>query len=224
VTVSVTSLLTGSLLALGLIGCGDTSDSTSTAATPAERSTTTQAQSPPGATDFFGASLTSATAGEPGVVVQSVRPDSKSQLKRGDVIVAFNGTPVASPDELVNAAGTPKVGDRFKIKVVRGSHRFTLVEVQSPTAYLGADVRDATGGAHGALVVRVAAHSPAAAAGLRHGDLITAIDRDPVRSVDDLLQVIATHSPGDEVRIAATRGSRQLEVTATLAERPTPGG
>ncbi len=121
-SVSVASLLTGSLLALGLIGCGDTSDSTSpsTAAAPSTPSTTTQAQSPPGATDFFGASLTGATAGEPGVVVQSVQPDSKSQLKPGDVIVAFNGTPVASPDELVHAAGTPKVGEQFKIKVCAG--------------------------------------------------------------------------------------------------------
>ena len=223
-SVSVTSLLTGALLALGLIGCGDTSDPTSTAAAPSEPSTTTQAQSPPEATDFFGASLTSATAGEPGVVVQSVQPNSKSQLKRGDVIVAFNGTPVASPDELVHAAGTPKVGEQFKIKVVRGSDRFTLVEVQSPTAYLGADVRDATGAANGALVVSVAAHSPAAAAGLRHGDLITAIDRDPVGSVDDLLRAIGAHNPGDHVRITATRGSGQLEVTATLTERPSSTG
>ncbi len=41
------------------------------------------------------------------------------------------------------------MGEQFKIKVVRGSDRFTLVEVQSPTAYLGADVRDATGAAMG---------------------------------------------------------------------------
>jgi hypothetical protein len=44
-------------------------------------STTAQAQSPPDAAELLGATLTSATAGEPGVVVQAVQPDSKSRLK-----------------------------------------------------------------------------------------------------------------------------------------------
>lgn len=221
-TASATSMLTGCLLALGLLGCGDTGDSASSTATPAERSTTSQAQSPPDASDFLGASFTTATAGEPGVVVQSVEPDSKSNLKRGDVIVALNGKPVASAQQLTHSIGAPKIGAQFKIRVVRGSDRFTLTEVQSPTAYLGADVRDAPGKAQGALVVRIAARSPAAAAGLRRGDLITAIGGDPVRSVDDLFQAIGTHSPGDEVRIVATRGSRELDATATLIKRPDP--
>ena len=157
------------------------------------------------------------------MVVQSVQPDSKSRLKRGDVIVAFNGTPVASSDELIRAIGTPKVGEQFTIKVVRGSHRFTLTEVQSPSAYLGANVKDATGDVKGAAVVSVAANSPAAATGLQRGDVITAVDDTSVGSVDDLLQAIGTDAPGDTIRISVSRGSRELEMTATLAARPPPG-
>jgi S1-C subfamily serine protease len=224
---SLASVLTASMIAVGVGGCGDSSDDpTSSATAPVESTTTatTPAQgSPPDAADFLGATLTSATAGEPGVVVQSVEPDSRSRLKMGDVIVAFNGTAVASPDELTRAIGTPRVGARFTIRVVRGSHRFTLTEVQSPTAYLGANVKDASGSAKGAEVVAVAPDSPAADVGLRRGDVITAVDDAPVRTVADLLQAIGTNGPGDSVTISVSRGSRQLEVTPTLAARPALG-
>jgi S1-C subfamily serine protease len=213
-----------SVIAIGIAGCGDSSEPSSTAATQ-QTSTTTQAQSStPDAADFFGATLTSATAGEPGVVVQSVQPDTKSRLKRGDVIVAFNGTPVASADELTRAVHAPKVGEQFTIKVVRGSHRFTLTEVQAPTAYLGANVKDGTGSVKGAVVDSVTAKSPAAAAGLHPGDVITAVDDAAVASVDDLLQIIGAHLPGDTIDVGVSRGSRQLALTATLAPRPAPGG
>jgi S1-C subfamily serine protease len=217
------SVMVVSVMALGVAGCGDASEPTSTAATP-QGSTTTQAKrSTPGAADFFGATLASTTAGEPGVVVQSVQPQSKSRLKAGDVIIAFNGTPVKGSDDLIRAIGTPKVGEQFTIRVVRGSHRFTLTEVQSPTAYLGANVKDGTGSVKGAVVDSIAANSPAAKADLRPGDVIIAADDTPVGSVDDLLQIIGTHGPGDPIIISVSRGSRELDTTATLATRPTPG-
>ena len=213
-----------SVIALGAGGCGGGSDPTSTAATETQSSTAAAPRSQESAAaGFLGATLTTATAGEPGVVVQAVEPDSKSQLKRGDVIVAFNGAPVATAEELIRAIGSPKVGEQFTIKVVRGSHRFTLTEVQSPSAYLGADVKDATGDVKGAAVVTVAPNSPAADTDLQHGDVITAVDDAPVRNVDELLQAIGTHAPGDAVRLTVSRGSRELELTATLADRPAPG-
>jgi hypothetical protein len=93
---SVALMLAVSVIALGVAGCGDASEPSSTAATQ-QSSTTTEAQSPtPDVVDFLGATLASTTAGEPGVVVLSVQPDSKSRLKPADVIVAVNGTPVAA--------------------------------------------------------------------------------------------------------------------------------
>jgi S1-C subfamily serine protease len=205
-----------SLVALGLAGCGDGGEGTSTA-------TTVERPSVPNSADFLGATLTPTTAGEPGVVVQAVQPDSKTRLKPGDVIIGFNGTPVASPDQLSRAIGTPDLGESFTIKVVRGSHRFTLTEVQSTSAYLGANVRDASGSAQGAVVVSVASDSPAATADMRPGDVITSVDGSSVDSVQDLLQIIGTHTPGDRITMKVSRGSRQLDVAAKLAERRAPG-
>lgn len=217
--VSVASAATASALALGFAGCGDSGEGSTSNST--ETSTTTEAQRPPvDASDLLGATLTAATAGEAGVVVQSIQPTTKTVLRRGDVIVALNGTPVASPDELVAAIGTPRLGRNLTLRVVRGSRRITLTEVPSPTAYLGANVRDSRGADHGAVVVSVAKDSPATASGIRRGDLITAVGNAPVGGVDDLLHAIATQSPGDTVTITVSRGSRKLEVTATLADRP----
>jgi S1-C subfamily serine protease len=217
--------LVASAVALACSACGGSGDPSTTAATQAESTTTAGDESSPSdAADFLGASLTAATAGEPGVVVQSVDPDSETQLARGDVIVAVDGTPVASPSELRHEIGSPNVGEQFTIKVVRGSHRFTLTEVQSPSAYLGAQVKDATGDVREAAIVAVTPKSPASAAGLERGDVITAVDDAPVRSADDLLQAISAHRPGDEVAITVSRDSDVLKLTATLADRPTPGG
>jgi putative serine protease PepD len=219
-TVSVAFAATAWVLALGFAGCGDSSEGTSTS-NSTETSTTTEAQRPAvDASDLLGATIAAATAGEPGVVVQSSQSTTATVLRRGDVIVAVNGAAVANPDELAAAIGTPRLGRDLTLRVVRGSRRITLTEVPSPTAYLGANVRDSGGADHGAVVVSVAKDSPAAASDIRRGDLITAVGNTPVDSVDELLHAIATHAPGDTVTITVSRGSRKLHVTARLADRP----
>src|SRR5699024_5608464 len=100
------SALTAALaISLVGIGCGGGDDSTTTSTVASSTSTTTS--SAPDTTEFLGATLTAATAGEPGVVVIAVAPGSKSRLKEGDVIVEADGKPVASPEELLDAVGKP---------------------------------------------------------------------------------------------------------------------
>jgi S1-C subfamily serine protease len=218
-------MITASAIALGVLACGGSSDSTSTTSTTTPPTTTsvsstTTQSSTPDATVFLGATLTAATAGEPGVVVRSIEPDSLSRLHRGDVIIAVNGEPVATPEELIDAAGGLDIGGKFRIRVVRGSHRFTLEEVQAATAYMGAEIKDATGSIKGAEVVSIAPDGPAAATELKPGDVIVALDDTRVSSSDGLLQAIGTHVPGDTVTLAVARGSDTRQITVTLARRP----
>jgi S1-C subfamily serine protease len=215
-TVPLASVATASVMALGAAGCGKASEETSPGTTEGQSSALDAA-------DLLGATLAPTTAGEPGAVVQSVEPTSTSRLKPGDVITAVNGTPVASADDVLAAFGTPELGERIRLRVVRGSHRFPLIQVPSPTAYLGANVRNATGSVTGVVVESVQKDSPAAASDLQRGDLITRVDDTPIGSVQDLLQVIGANGAGATVSIRVSRGSRQLDVTATLGERPTPG-
>jgi S1-C subfamily serine protease len=73
----------------------------------------------------------------------------------------------------------------------------------------------------GAVVVDVRPDSPADRAGLEQGDIITAIDDEPVGSVAELVGRIQQRRPGDEVTLAVARpGTDERTVTVTLGEAP----
>ncbi|NHC44369.1 S1C family serine protease [Motilibacter aurantiacus] len=86
--------------------------------------------------------------------------------------------------------------------------------VQHPM--LGVSAADSTTGAAGAQIGSVTEGSGAAAAGLQSGDIITAIDGQPVTDFDDLSATISTHSVGDRVTVAYTRDGQSRTATVTL--------
>jgi glutaredoxin 3 len=86
---------------------------------------------------------------------------------------------------------------------------------------LGAKVADANrfalpGGTNveGAYVGGVNPGSPAESAGLKVGDVITAVEGTPIRSVDDLSNAIKR--AGDQVRLSVARGPSRREVLVRL--------
>jgi putative serine protease PepD len=86
-------------------------------------------------------------------------------------------------------------------------------------AYLGITVGDATSG-NGAAVTEVKANTPAESAGLKAGDVVTAIDGDAVTSADDLTAKISAHKPGDKVTLSVTRNGASQKIAVTLGTRP----
>jgi serine protease DegQ len=70
----------------------------------------------------------------------------------------------------------------------------------------------------GALVIQLSENSPAAAAGIRAGDIITKFDGTSIASVTDLLAAIRDSDPGDRVRITVVRGSSEDTVAVTLGD------
>ncbi len=80
---------------------------------------------------------------------------------------------------------------------------------------------------HGALISPPANSStgiipgtPAAAAGLRDGDIILAVDGQQVDASHDLLSIMVQHSPGDTVQLSVRRGSQTITVSLTLGTMP----
>jgi S1-C subfamily serine protease len=72
----------------------------------------------------------------------------------------------------------------------------------------------------GALVVEVAADSPAAEAGLQSGDVIVGFGGVEITTNGKLVDAIRSRDPGDTVQINFWRGSQQMQVEVTLAQRP----
>lgn len=70
----------------------------------------------------------------------------------------------------------------------------------------------------GALVASVDPHSPAAAAGIKPGDVITHIDGAPVERSGDLSARIGMQSPGTRVSLRIWRDHAAKDVFATLAK------
>jgi serine protease Do len=72
----------------------------------------------------------------------------------------------------------------------------------------------------GVVVVAVGPGTPAAAAGLRSRDIITAIDSANVTDDSDFAKIIDSHKPGDTIDLTVVRGKQTIHVKATLAARP----
>jgi predicted metalloprotease with PDZ domain len=178
-------------------------------------------------------------------------PAEKAGLKSGDRITKVGDTEVRSEDDLVLALAGRKPGDKVAFHVVRGG-KDTTVNVtlgESPprlpeegpverapreraAAYLGVqalplneEVRSAfrVEATSGALVGMVMADGPAAKAGLRRGDVITALDDTKVANPEDLRRAVNKAGAGHEVTLSVQRGKETTTLKAKLAEPPAEG-
>ena len=61
---------------------------------------------------------------------------------------------------------------------------------------------------------------PASKAGLKPGDLITAVNGKPVSSVDQFVGTVATYAPGDTVTFTVKRGGQTKQIKVTLGAQP----
>ena len=86
-------------------------------------------------------------------------------------------------------------------------------------AYLGVAVGDSQSG-DGAQVGTVRSGGPAAAAGLKVGDVITAIDGTTVVGANKLTAVVSEHHPGDTLQLTVRRNGSALSVKVVLGVRP----
>jgi len=75
-------------------------------------------------------------------------------------------------------------------------------------------------GMSGVLVVDVIPDSPADQAGLRAGDLITAVDETPIDTFHPLPEVIGRYEPGDRITVHIWRTGQEEAVGVVLAEHP----
>jgi serine protease Do len=173
-----------------------------------------------------------------GALVSSVTdgsPAAKAGLQPGDVILEYNGERVARADRLPGAVAATAAGREVPLAVMRDgkSMRLTVKVGEQPEsreaasepakvpATLGLAVEPVTPrlaremglrDEHGVIVRDVEADSPAAEAGLRAGDVIVEVNRQPVRSAADMRRQIERGAKGTPMVMLVHRGENSLFV------------
>lgn len=101
--------------------------------------------------------------------------------------------------------------------VVRG---WIGVEVQELTADLAESFKmDST---DGTLIAGVLRNGPADRAGVKPGDILTAVDGKSVTDSSSMLNLVAALQPGKIARIQVIRNGKRIDLNVTVGKRPAP--
>ncbi len=176
-----------------------------------------------------------------GALVADVMADSpakKAGLKRGDIIIGFNGEKVQESSELPRLVATMQPGAKATVNIIRAGKNLsvpvvlgTLQEDERQAAAtpkpsevevsLGLRVEPITPDIatslklennDGVVVAGVDANGPAAEAGLRRGDVVREINRLPINDLDDYETVTSNLRTNTTVLLLVERRGNNLYV------------
>ncbi len=173
-----------------------------------------------------------------GALVATVTEDSpamRAGIKAGDIIIEYDGHKVARSEELPRLVAETPAGREVSVTVLRDGKAMKLqakvAKLDDPDqkvaaeagdkAKLGVAVEPVTPAvarelglkdAKGVVVKRVEDGSPAANAGIQPGDVILEVDRQPVKDVSALRQLVDKHTKGTPMIVLLQRQDATLYV------------
>lgn len=104
--------------------------------------------------------------------------------------------------------------------IAHGSPRRGFIGVAGQQVRLTGPQREQAQQETALLVIGVTAGSPAERAGVLVGDVILEFDGKPVRSAEDLLDLLHGRTPGSAAALRVLRGDQRRDLTITVGERP----
>jgi S1-C subfamily serine protease len=129
---------------------------------------------------------------------------------------AIRGTTVVLPAAIALAAARQIVG--------RGGARQGFLGISTLPVTIPERQRAGEPAAHGLLITGITAGSPADAAGLMVGDVVTAFAGEPLDDPEALLTLLRGDRIGKPVTLTLVRGSVRQDVTVTVGERSSRRG
>lgn len=126
---------------------------------------------------------------------------------------------------LLGLTGAAGLGYAIPADTVRSVADQLLADGHASHPWLGFEPVDLPGGqaadlgvAGGVVADGVDGQGPAAAAGLRPGDVVVTIEGESVGSPGEMWSAMADHRPGDRVTLAWLRDGRRVQATVTLGQ------
>lgn len=176
-----------------------------------------------------------------GALVAQVSPDSPAEdagVEPGDVILSFNGQAVSDSSLLPPLVGATPPGDKVEMEVLRNGKRKTLKVKIAPLEQtasadhpgqdngpgsLGVAVADLTpqqrqqaGIEDGGVIITGVGEGPAAAAGIRRGDVLLKLGKESVKSARQLSELTGKLPKDRPVAALVQRGDQRLFVPLDL--------
>jgi serine protease Do len=174
-----------------------------------------------------------------GALVGDVIPDgpaAKGGILRGDVITKFNNQAVREMEDLPKIVAATNPGSAVDVEVIRdGSRKVLRVTIEilkdsqevvvAKADPLGLQVQDITEelaqglklqDLDGVLVSDVAAGNAASEAGIRRGDVISEMNRAPVKNVGDYQNLLASVQKGSSVLFLVKRGGSTIYIAVKV--------
>ena len=169
------------------------------------------------------------TPDEYGALISQVEGGSPAEdagLEPGDVIVEFDDEKVENSADLRNIVGLLERGKTVDVVFIRGGKRMNAtikIGAVRTAALEGGETLQSLSGARftaipadhpaygevdGVLVAEIVPGSPGYRAGLREGDIVLSINRQPVRTVDELRS--AARSSGGALALNILRGNSRV--------------
>jgi Do/DeqQ family serine protease len=174
-----------------------------------------------------------------GIILNDIHPDSPfaaAGLRPGDVVLSVGGAEVNSPQEIMFRLAVAGVGGQMDLTYARdGEERQTVVDlIEAPESAQAARLTITEGSLAGLSVAQIdaaliseldlpvtaegvlvtAVEGRLSRVGLAPGDVLTGINGEPIKTVEDVARVVA--EGGRRWAIDAQRGSTRLRLRFSL--------
>ncbi|MDP6180169.1 MAG: DegQ family serine endoprotease, partial [Desulfatiglandales bacterium] len=167
-------------------------------------------------------------------------PAERAGIKRGDVIISFDGRAIKEMNELPFVVASTSVGKVVTVWVIRKGRTKNLQvklgelkeekEPQVPNQAkpkLGMTVEKITpelvrkfglSNTIGLVIVNIETDTPAAEAGMKQGDIILELDQDPVKNLEQFNKKLLGYKDGDTILFLVKRRGATIYLTLKILE------